>query len=224
MKKVFVWLLVAAASWGGYSFYRSRSSQPKVRAVEASQQGTTQPLETDAKPEAPNAGGFVTIVGPLAEWMQKDNRLHSTDEPTSQPRKPHACDHVAPSPVGTSSSVVRKTFPVTSTAKFIFEVPAHAASPQLHGTYRSFVRDSGVQSGDENANVDLLLMTDQQYANFLRGYPTDVLYSVDSSHEQDVSFGLPATFDRPAQYYLVFRSSSSTAVKRLVQADFRVDF
>ncbi len=94
----------------------------------------------------------------------------------------------------------------------------------MHGTYRSFVRDSGVQSGDENANVDLLLMTDQQYANFLRGYSTDVLYSVDSSHEQDVSFGLPTTFDHPAQYYLVFRSSSSTAVKRLVQADFRVDF
>jgi hypothetical protein len=39
-----------------------------------------------------------------------------------------------------------------------------------------------------------------------------------------VSFGLPATLDRPVQYYLVFRNSSSSAAKKVVQADFQVDF
>jgi hypothetical protein len=35
---------------------------------------------------------------------------------------------------------------------------------------------------------------------------------------------LPATLDRPAQYYLVFRNSTRAAGKKVVQADFRVDF
>jgi hypothetical protein len=54
--------------------------------------------------------------------------------------------------------------------------------------------------------------------------PPSRVYSVDSSHDQDVSFGLPATLDRPVQYYLVFRNSSSSAAKKVVQADFQVDF
>lgn len=119
---------------------------------------------------------------------------------------------------------MRKTFSVVSAAKFPFEVPPHAASPQLKGSYRSFVQQSGGQSSDEGADMDLLLMNDQQYADFLHGGTPDVIYSVDSSHDQDVSFGLPATMNQPAQYYLVFRTSSHRPGKTEVQADFRVDF
>ena len=138
--------------------------------------------------------------------------------------KPHALDHIAESPVGTSTAIVNRTFAVSAPAKFSFEVPPHAASPQLHGTFRSFLRQAGIQSSEEDADVDLLLMNSEQYADFLRGQPADTVYSVDSSHDQDVSFGLPATLDRPVQYYLVFRNSSSSAAKKLVQADFQVDF
>ena len=220
MKKVFVWLL-AAAFCGGYSYYRNRSSQPKVQAAEESQ-------ETEAKPEVQDQDTDrpATVVSPLAAFMEKLNPLH-TSEPAQ--RKPSPSDHIAASPVGTSTAIVRKTFAVASTAKFSFEVPPHAASPQLHGSYRSFAQQSGgqssnVQSSDESADVDLLLMNDQQYADFLHGGSPDVVYSVDSSHDQDVSFGLPSTMNQPAQYYLVFRNSSSHAGKKTVQADFRVDF
>ncbi len=131
---------------------------------------------------------------------------------------------VASSPVGTSSAVVHKTFAITSAAKFAFEVPPHAASPQLNGTYHSFTQQAGSRSSDDSADVDLLLMNAEQYADFAGGHPSDVVYSVDSSHEQDVAFGLPATFDKPAQYYLVFRNSPGHAGKKVVQADFHVDF
>ncbi len=154
--------------------------------------------------------------------MKKANPLKNLETPAPA-RRPHPSDRVAPSPVGTSSAIVHKTFAVSSTTKFSFEIPPHAVSPQLHGTYRSFLQGS-VQSSDEDANVDLLLMNDQQYANFLKGRPADTVFSVDSSHDQDVNCGLPATLDHPVQYYLIFRNSSSSGDKKVVQADFRVDF
>jgi hypothetical protein len=141
-----------------------------------------------------------------------------------RPWKAHPNDHIAPSPVGTGATIVRKTFAVASTAQFLFEVPPHAASPQLHGSYHSFTRNSGIQSADESGDIDLLLMNDQQYTDFLSGRPVDLVYSVDSSHDQDVSVGLPATQDLPVRYYLVFRNNPDSPGKKVVQADFRVDF
>jgi hypothetical protein len=215
MLKGIVCLLMGAALVGGYYYYRDRASTTKAQSNEQAE-----PPET--KPEAQDTGKLVGVVGPLAQWMQNQK---SEQAPEDRPaRKPHPSDLIAESPVGTSSAIVRKTFAVSAPAKFPFEVPPHAVSPQLHGTFRSFVRQAGSQSSDEDADVDLLLMNGEQYADFLRGQPADTVYSVDSSHDQDVSFGLPATLDRPVQYYLVFRNSSSTAPKKIVQADFQVDF
>jgi len=227
MRKAFPWLLLAAVSWGGYSYYRNHLSQPKVLAADHSQDATPQPSDAGAKPGAQGMGSPVTLVSPLQELMDKAV-LPKTEEP-APPQKPSPSDFIAPSPVGTSIAIVHKTFAVTSPAKFPFEIPPHAANPQLHGTYRSFVKQSGVQSSrvessDGDADVDLLLMNDQQYSDFLGGHPADTVYSVNASHAQDVRFGLPATFDRPMQYYLIFRNSSSGPGKKFVQADFRVDF
>ena len=215
MRTAIVLLLAGATIASAYSYYQKRFSQPKAQTNE-------QYDEAEAKPEAPNADQAGTVDGPIVRWMKKANPLSKTEASTAA-RKPHPSDHVAPSPVGTSSSIVHKTFAVVATTKFSFEIPPHAVSPQLHGTYRSFLQGS-VQSSDEDANVDLLLMNDQQYANFLKGRPADTVFFVDSSHDQDVNCGLPATLDHSVQYHLVFRNGSSNAEKKVVQADFRVDF
>ena len=219
MHRALAWLLVGAALVGGFSYYRNHPFPLKAQATEQSQE--------EPKPEVqdpvPTNTAVGPVVSPLADWMAKVNPMQKTDEPT-RPWKAHPNDHIAPSPVGTGAAIVHKTFAVTSTAQFLFEVPPHAASPQLHGSYHSFARNSGLQSGDEDGDIDLLLMNDQQYSDFLSGRPADVVYSVDSSHDQDVSFGLPATQDRPVQYYLVFRNNPSSPGKKVVQADFRVDF
>jgi hypothetical protein len=215
MKTAIVLLLAVAAMASAYSYYQKRFPQQKAQSTEQYEDGET-------KPESSNADQPANVDGPLVQWMKKANPLKNLETPAPA-RKPHPSDRVAPSPVGTSSAIVHKTFAVAATTKFSFEIPPHAASPHLHGTYRSFVQ-GGVQSSDEDANVDLLLMNNQQYADFLKGRPADTVFSVDSSHDQDVNCQLPATLDHPVQYYLVFRNSASNAEKKVVQADFRVDF
>jgi hypothetical protein len=214
MLKGIACLLMGAALVGGYYYYHDRTVTAKEQITEAT--------ESEIKPAAQASDKAAEVVGPLAQWMQNQKPDQAPEE--RRVVKPHALDHIAESPVGTSAAIVRKTFAVSAPAKFSFEVPPHAASPQLHGTFRSFVRQAGVQSSDESADIDLLLMNGEQYADFLRGQPADTVYSVDSSHDQDVAFGLPATLDKPAQYYLVFRNSSNSAAKKVVQADFQVDF
>jgi hypothetical protein len=221
MRKAFPFLLLAAISWGGYTYYHNHPSISKAQANELSQD---QSQEAEAKPQLQDPDHVVTVVSPLEQLMDKATGAITTKEAPKRPWKPTASDYIKASPVGTSTAIVHRTFAVTSPAKFLFAVPPHAATPQLRGTYRSFIKDSGGESSDENADVDLLLMNDQQYADFLQGHPSDTIYSIDSSHAQDVSFGLPATLDHPAQYYLVFRNSSPSPGKKLVQADFRVDF
>jgi len=227
MKKVLAGLLGIAAFWGGLSFYQNHFMQSKPHAGTSSQEVTSQPggqqPDMDAKSGVPETSQYVQVNGPLANWMNKVKPSHKTPEPVV-PRPPDPGDHVVASPVGTSCAIVHKTFAITSAAKFVFEVPAHAVSPKLNGSYRSFTQQAGTRSSDEGADVDLLLMNAGQYTDFAGGRPADVVYSVDSSHEQDVAFGLPPTFDKPAEYYLVFRNSSGHAGKKVVQADFQVDF
>src|SRR5271168_2177024 len=218
MHRVVSWMLVGVALVAACVYYQNHPAQLKKWTTEKSQAAET-------KPEAPDSGARPTIVSPLQVLMEKVATPATTgieEEPTRS-WKAHPNDHIGPSPVGTAAAIVRKTFTVTSTTQFLFEVPPHAASPQLHGTYHSFSKH-GVQSGDETGDIDLLLMNDQQYSDFLSGRPADVVYSVDSSHDQDVSLGLPATQDQPARYYLVFRNNPSSPGKKVVQADFRIDF
>jgi hypothetical protein len=217
-------LLMSIGLLGGVVYYRNQSAQTRLHGEQSQ--------DEEAKPEA----GFqdqakdkmVKVAGPLVELLDKSqsDEANAEDRPTKPVplRKPNPRDLIAPSPVGTSTAIVHKTFTVSSAANFSFQVPPHAASPQLRGSYHSFVPASRDQSNDDPGNVDLLLMNDEQYADYLNDHSADVVYSVDSSHDQDVSLGLPATLDRPAQYYLVFRNSSGSRGRKIVQADFHVDF
>lgn len=230
MHRALTWLLLGAAMVAGFTYYQNHSSQLKAQAIARLEQAAP-------KSQSQDPGSTNTVLGPVvspisalmgkSDGSQTTDGSQTSDEPT-RAWKAHPSDHIAPSPVGTAAAIVHKTFTVTSTAQFLFEVPPHAASPQLHGTYHSFPKTSGVQSeaqsADETGDIDLLLMNDQQYTDFLSGRPADLVYSVDSSHDQDVSLGLPATQDQPVRYYLVFRNSPGSSRKKVVQADFRVDF
>ncbi|MGA2921358.1 MAG: hypothetical protein ABSE28_09650 [Candidatus Sulfotelmatobacter sp.] len=133
-------------------------------------------------------------------------------------------DRVAPSPAASSQTVLHKTFSVSTSAMFPFVIPAHTAIPRLHGNYKSFVKQVDTQSDDDSANVDFLVLTEDQYADFTRGHAGEPLFSADASHDQDVNVSLPPSQDQPQKYYLVFRNSQGGAAKKLVQADFTVDF
>ncbi len=135
-----------------------------------------------------------------------------------------ATDRVAPSPAASSQTVLHKTFSVSTSATFPFEIPAHVAIPRLHGNYKSFVKPLGTQSDDDSANVDFLILTADQYADFTQGRAGEPVFSVDASRDQDVNVSLPPSQDQPQKYYLIFRNTPGGASKKLVQADFTVSF
>jgi hypothetical protein len=170
---------------------------------------------------SPDSDKNVGVVGPLAQWLDNQRRATETDvRPTG---KPHPSDHIASSPAGTSSVILHRTFALSISAHFPFELPAHAVNPKLHGNYKSFIGQQGIQGSNDSANISFLLMNEEQYAGFLSGHSANVLMSLDPSHDQDVDFGLPATRNLAAKYYLVFENDSHRD-KKIVQADFTVDF
>jgi|HubBroStandDraft_6_1064221.scaffolds.fasta_scaffold329075_3 hypothetical protein len=133
-------------------------------------------------------------------------------------------DRIAPTPADTTRTVLRKSFALSTSVNFPFDVPSHAAMPRLHGNYRSFVRQLGVQPNDDTANVDFLILNEDQYADFIQGHAGEAFFSAGASHDQDVNVTLPPTQDQPRKYYLVFRNSPGDTTKKAVQADFTLDF
>jgi hypothetical protein len=166
---------------------------------------------------------MVTISGPLADYMtrQQPHSVERTPQPVS--RKPTAADLVGDSPVGTSTPILHKTFTVAKAANLPFEIPAHAANPKLHGSYHALILQSGTASPD-GTQVEFLLLNEQQYADVLNQRPADALFSADGAHDQEINVSMPPTLTDPMKYFLVFRNSSQSGKAVAVQADFRVDF
>jgi len=104
-----------------------------------------------------------------------------------------------------------------------FQVPAHAATPRLRGTFRSFRKEGGADRSDDNANVEFLVLNDQQFTDLVNGHAGEAVFSADAAHEQEVNTSLPPTINRPETYHLVFRNVAK-GVNKSVAADFHVDF
>jgi hypothetical protein len=174
------------------------------------------PLAGYMASQQPGAGEQTARIETLQPISQKTSSENATTQPTS------AADHVGDSPVGTSNRILHQMFKVAGTVQLQFEVPAHAANPQLRGSYQSFVRRGGVLSSDD-AEVGFLVLNDQQYVEFVKGRGSEAVFSADEAHDQEVNTGLPPTLDQPAKYYLIFRNGAHAATK-VVQAEFRIDF
>lgn len=204
---------------GSYA-WTNRHHVAAVIAVPAAEQA---PATEATYAEVREAQKSVTLAGPMADYL---SRQESSKVETLPPvsRKASASDHVGGSPVGTSNAILHQTFKVAGIVNLPFEVPAHAANPQLRGTYQSFVKHAGTQSSDTAADVEFLLLNEQQYADFLNGRSGEAVFSAEDAHNQEVNTGLPPTLDQPAKYYLIFRNNSHDAGKKVVQADFRIDF
>jgi hypothetical protein len=157
--------------------------------------------------EVREAQKTVTMAGPLADYMSTQNgsKQESSKVETlaTIAYKPAASDHVGGSPVGTSNPILHQTFRVAGIVNLPFEVPAHAANPQLRGTYRSFVKREGTLASDAAADVEFLLLNEQQYDEFLRRR----FAFAGSKHwaathpcsSREISFSLPQQLPRPCQ-------------------------
>lgn len=183
--------------------------------------------------EAQEAQRLVTMSGPLADYMahhqgtsqspeagpQAESQVETLEEAPA--KTVVASDHVGGSVVGSSLRIVNRTFRVQSTVQVTFEVPAHAATPRLRGTYESFFKQAG---SDTDAEIECLVLNEQQFADFLNRRAGEATFSADDAHAQEVNTSLPPTVNQPEKYHLIFRNNSRGPEKKFVKADFRMDF
>ncbi len=209
-----VLVLVASYAWT----HRRHIAVPETDSAQLQTQATYE--------EAQEAQKAVTITGPMADYVarQQGSAAETPAQTKTASQTLTTVEQVGDSPVGTSKPILHKTFRVAGVVDLPFEIPAHASTPQLHGTYRSFLEQAGAQSGDSGAEVEFLLMNEKQFADLLSGRPGEATFSAEDAHSQEVNFSIPPTFGQPAKYYLIFRNNSAGKEKMYVQADFRVDF
>ena len=160
-----------------------------------------------------------TLAGPLSSFVKGVTKV----EVVEAKYKPPASDYVSDSVVGTTNKVLHQNFVVTGAVDVPFEVPAHAYSPQLHGTFRSFIQAGGALT-TAPGDVDFLLLNDQQYSSLMSGHPGDAVFSADATHDQEVNANLPPTLNQTVKYHLIFRNVSPKTGKRIVQAQFEMNF
>jgi hypothetical protein len=224
MRSVFPWLVILGLSIVVFVHYGSHFSKlEKLTTAQAKEQ----PEKDSNSVPAPGSTSdkLVTFVSPLQQLMGGTDSTASAADKSAQPqplRKPNPADLIAPSPVGTGGVILHKTFTVSSAVNFPFIIPAHAATPQLHGHYQSFTNQDA-NGSEDGTDVGFLLMNESQYAEFIHRRPVDSLFSVDASHDQEINFGLPSSLSQPAKFYLVFRNPPGES-KKIVKADFSVEF
>lgn len=109
--------------------------------------------------------------------------------------------------------------------KLPFEVPPHQLTPRLQGSFTSFVQGAGgARINDESADVELMVMTEEQYDAYIHKRSAESLYAIEPSHDHSVSIALPATQSEAAHYYAVFRRNDDVKTPVWVNADLSVAF
>jgi hypothetical protein len=170
--------------------------------------------------EPQDANQSVTLAGPLATYISKQGPV--AVEKVRVVYRPTASDHVGGSVVGTSIPILNEKFHVSVIVDLPFNVPPHASTPQLRGTFRSFLQASPKPTSDTDADIEFHVLNDQEFSDFLNGKPSEALFSADATHSSEVNASLPPTLNQAVTYHMVFLNNSKK--KKVVQADFRIDF
>lgn len=160
-----------------------------------------------------------TVRSPFSSFMKGFTKVEVVEAKYQR----IASDYVGDSVVGTNKKVLHQNFIVAGVVDVPFEIPAHAYSPQLHGTFRSFIQAGGALT-TAPGDVDFLLLSDQQYSSLMSGHPGDAVFSADATHDQEVNANLPPTLNHAVKYHLIFRNVSAKTGKKVVQAEFEMNF
>jgi hypothetical protein len=171
--------------------------------------------------------GDVITLQPVSSSVMQSAPQAGSSSSVSVPRKRVGFDHAnEDTPVGSSKTLLDKTFNVENIVNLPFDLPAHASTPNLRGNYRAFLTHNGHQQtlSDDDAMVEFMVLNQQQFIDLLDGRPVDAVFSADAASNGEVNFTMPPTFAQPAKYYIVFRNGSRATGKKVVQADFRIDF
>jgi len=211
-------VLILFFGYSGWMHLRGSTDSIEIQAEPVKEQARKAASYSDAQ----QADQSLKVVGALARFMShKDSDQVETSEANFF--QGTASDHVGGSVIGTSNTLLQQTFAVAKTVDLPFEVPAHAYSPQLHGSFRSFIQAGGAPT-TAPGDVEFLLLNDRQYSDLLTGHPSNALFSADAAHDQEVNANLPPTLNNPVKYHLIFRNAAPNRGKRVVHAEFQIDF
>jgi hypothetical protein len=145
------------------------------------------------------------------------------DAAPRQPSAPGAFDHVNPAPAGAPRHFLHRRFSVKGYRRFAFEIPAYATHPRVRGAFQSFAGSTGAAARVEAA-VDVLLLNEQEFSDFVRRGPGTATFSMEDSDGGVIDWVLTPTLRDPQKYYLVFHNVSRRPQANLVDADFTVSF
>lgn len=216
MRSLFGLLVIAFVFiMGGLYAYRRMQQVPLVAPAVPPKSS-----EKTSYAEAKQAAQAVKMVGPLAEYMaNQEGPTPAAKDVETVTWIPTASDHVGGSVVGSTAPILRKSFAVRSAVQIAFQVPAHAATPRLRGTFQSSAIPGGVA-----APVEVLVLSDDQYSEFADRRVGDAIFMADDAPAADINARLPPTLNQPARYHLIFRNNSPAEGKKFVKADFRMEF
>lgn len=147
---------------------------------------------------------------------KKEARVEEAPKPFDRP-----VDYRSEAP----KDLLHTVFPVDKYAQFAFVVPPHQGNARLHGDFQSFTKRSSPDStSSKAADVDLMLLNEKEFDEFLHGRLESATYELDPAHNQLVDWKVPASFDEPQQYHLVFSNPGGGTMTKFVKANFTVSF
>jgi hypothetical protein len=223
MKRSSEWLLIVVlfSLVCGCSKKESTAAQPS-NSDQTREAEPEEPVIKAATPEDP---------GPIARVILPLPILKGEAEPP--PTKPEAevtkeslsIDHPAYLQLQKPKKLLHKVFSISNHAQFTFLVPPHQRNTRLRGNFRSFTnRSDPASSSDRTASIDLMLLNEQEFNDFLHAQPQSVTYELDSVNNQSVDWWVPATYGEAQTYHLVFNNPAGRATIKFVEADFTVSF
>ena len=144
--------------------------------------------------------------------------------PQASPRQPSAAiDHVS-NPLKDPTARVHQRFAVETYRGFLFIVPPRTIHPQLHGTFRSSVAGNGAVLTGRGANIQVLLLNQQEFNNFAQGHEGSATFSNDPSEGGRIDWSLASPMFEAEKYYLIFRNSPNASSPKIIDADFTLAF
>jgi hypothetical protein len=143
----------------------------------------------------------------------------------SQPKSEEASTPLVRSVTPPEQQIVQKTFSVQKYQSFELQIPPHCMRPRLHGNFKSFrYGEKGNRASDEASSIDLLLLDEQQFNDFVNGPGDATTRSAQNTYEQQIDWALPSSFETPRKYYLVFNNATGKPKTKIVEADLTLSF
>ena len=215
-----IFVLVLSLSIGLMKTSQHAKSHPVARP------SSEPPKELEVKAATPGDPGPTTVVSPLATWAKESQSTQAPAPAASSapaPQVTFAADHVDATPLPAPRRFLHAQFTVADYRGFAFTVPPHAVDPTLRGKFRAFTKGSSGSASSKPADIDLMVMSDGEFDDFVHGRSAEATYEADSSPNLRVKYAMPHTLDRARLYHLVFRNSGGSRTT-FVEADFTVSF